>query len=157
MSVWEKKRRNQMNCPYARAHGYFCLLNSFIFFLQFSLHFREKFFWWAQGENTQISLFIFLPPHPPNTLKKKNFFPFFLQSFSSTLFHLQTNTPSRSVWLGRWKSKRIEKWKDEFFFFFLVVEKSRRIENVVYINLLLCLYGKKKETNDLGKSGLDFD
>ena len=53
--------------------------------------------------------------------------------------------------------REMEKWKDDFFFFFLVVEKSRRIKNVVYINLLLCLYGIKKETNDPGKSGLDFD
>ena len=33
--------------------------------------------------------------------------------------------------------ERMEKWKDENFFC-LVVEKSGRIETVIYINLLLC-------------------
>ena len=44
-------------------HGHFCPLSSLIFSLQFSLHFREKTFWWAWEENTQAPPFIFLPPH----------------------------------------------------------------------------------------------
>ena len=60
---------------------------------QFSLHFGEKTFWWTQRENTSIPPFIFLPFHPTKHSLKKFSFPFSLQSFPSTLFHLQTNTP----------------------------------------------------------------
>ena len=50
-------------------------------------------FWEIQGKNTYALPFIFLPPYPTKHTPKKFFFPFFLQSFSSILFHLQTNTP----------------------------------------------------------------
>ena len=50
-------------------------------------------FWWVRGENTYVLPFIFFPPHTTKHTSKKFLFPFFLQSFPSTLFHLQTNTP----------------------------------------------------------------
>ena len=62
-------------------------------FHEFSLHFGEKTFWWAKRENICAPLFIFLPFYlTKHTLKKFSFL-FSLQSFSSSLFHLQTNTP----------------------------------------------------------------
>ena len=80
-------------CPYASTQGHFCPLSNPIFSLQFSLHFWEKTFSWAHGENTWAPPFIFLPPHPTKYTPKKFSFPFSLKSFSSILFHLQTNTP----------------------------------------------------------------
>ena len=59
--------------------------------LVFSLFLGENF-WWIQRKNTWISPFIFLPSHPTKHTSKKFSFPFSLQSFSSTLLHLQTNT-----------------------------------------------------------------
>ena len=59
-----KKRKKRGNVPLLAqeiqkkkknigiGQGYFCPLSSFIFNLQFSLHFGEKTFWWARGENT---------------------------------------------------------------------------------------------------------
>ena len=67
------------------------------FFPPSFLSILEKTFWWARGENTEVSLFIFLPPHPTKHNLKKFLFLFSLQSFSSTLCHLQTNTPLGSV------------------------------------------------------------
>ena len=60
---------------------------------KFSLHFEEKTFWWAKGENTWVLSFIFLPSHPTKYTPKNISFLFSLQSFPFTLFHLQTNTP----------------------------------------------------------------
>ena len=57
----------------------------------------RKHFGGLGGENTQVSPFIFLPPHPTKHNLKKFLFLFSLQSFSSTLCHLQTNTPLGSV------------------------------------------------------------
>ena len=88
-----KKKRYWTNCPCALAHEHFCPLSSLIFSLQFSLHFRKKTFWWTRGENT-LDPTIYFSSSPPNT-PKKNFFPFSLQNFPSTLFYLQTNTPYR--------------------------------------------------------------
>ena len=48
--------------------------------------------------------------------------------------------------------REMEKWKDELFFF-LVVEKRGRIENIVYINLLLYLYGIEKRPTTQEKVG----
>ena len=55
---------------------------------QFSLHFGEKTFWWARGENIQAPPFIFLSSHPTKHTLKMFCFSFSLQSFPSTLFHL---------------------------------------------------------------------
>ena len=57
----------------------------------------EKTFWWAQGENTWVSQFIFFPPHPTKHTLKKFSFLFSFQSFPSTLFYLQINTPYRDT------------------------------------------------------------
>ena len=134
-----------MNCPYASAHGYFCLLNSFIFFLQFSLHFREKFFWWAQGENTQISLFIFLPPHPPNTLKKKISFHFFSKVFHPPYFtskqiHHQGLFGQEDGKVREQKSGRMN-----FFFFFSCGEKQKNRKCSLYKFTIMSVWEKKRD------------
>ena len=87
-----------MKCPCVSAHGYFCSFCSSIFFLQFSLYFGKKTFWWVREENTQAPPFTFLPLHRTKHTSKKFSFPFSLQSFPSTLFHLQTNTPIKHVY-----------------------------------------------------------
>ena len=69
----------------------FSSIKQLIFSLQFSPHFGEKTFLWA--ENTQASLFIFLSSYPTKHISKKFLFPFSFQSFPLTLFHIQTNTP----------------------------------------------------------------
>ena len=74
-------------------HGHFCSNVMPNYSLQFSLHFEEKTFWWVKRENIWTSPFIFLPLHPTKHTLKKFSFSFSLQSFSSTVFHLQTNTP----------------------------------------------------------------
>ena len=86
-------RATYRQSPCANAHGHFHPLNSFIFSLQFSLHFGEKTFWLAWRKNTWAPSFIFLLLHPIKHTSKKSPFPFSLQNFSSILFHLQTNTP----------------------------------------------------------------
>ena len=91
------KKRVNLNklavCTYTWA---FLSIKQSIFFLQFSLHFREKTFWWARRENIWTLLSIFLPPYPTKYTPKKFSFPFSLKSFASTLFHLQTNIPYQS-------------------------------------------------------------
>ena len=61
-----------------------CFLSSF-------LSIRERTFWWVWGEYTWSPLFIFFSLYPTKHISKKFSFLFSLQSFSSTLFHLQTN------------------------------------------------------------------
>ena len=55
------------------------------------LSIRERTFWWVWGEYTWPLLFIFFSLYPTKHISKKFSFLFSLQSFSSTLFHLQTN------------------------------------------------------------------
>ena len=90
------KKKKKTNCLCATTHGHFCPLSSLFSSFNFSFHFEEKTFRWAWRENTWALLSIFLPPHPTKHTPKKFFFPFSLKSFSSTLFHLQTNTPYES-------------------------------------------------------------
>ena len=67
---------------------------------QFSLHFGEKIFWWARGENTWAPLFIFLHSYPLKHTPKKISSLFSFQNFPSTLFHLQTNTALMFDYMG---------------------------------------------------------
>ena len=67
---------------------------------QFSLHFGEKTFWWARGENTWAPLFIFLHSYPLKHTPKKIYSLFSFQNFPSTLFHLQTNTALMFDYMG---------------------------------------------------------
>ena len=80
--IKENKRKEKDNCPYASAHGYFCLLSNLIFSFQISLHFGEKTFMSAQGENTRTPPFIFLLFHPTKYTLKKVFLPIFSPKFS---------------------------------------------------------------------------
>ena len=99
----QRKKKKKTNCLCATTHGHFCPLSSLFSSFSFFLHFEEKTFRWAQKENTWTQLSIFLPPYPTKHTPKKFFFPFSLKSFSSTLFHLQTNT--------LYESNQIEKKK----------------------------------------------
>jgi len=47
----------------------------------------------SREENTWAPLFIFIPLYPTKHTPKKFFLLFSLQSFTSTIFHFQTNTP----------------------------------------------------------------
>ena len=67
---------------------------------QFSLHFGEKTFWWARGENTWAPLFIFLHSYPLKHTPKKISSLFSFQNFPFTLFHLQTNTTLMFDYMG---------------------------------------------------------
>ena len=91
-----KQKNKKTNCLCATTHGHFCPLSSLFSSFNFSFHFEEKTFRLAWRENIWALLSIFLPPHPTKHTSKKFFFPFSLKSFSSTLFHLQTNTPYES-------------------------------------------------------------
>ena len=93
-SNWTKQSRRRRKIskgywhgqsPCASAHGHFHQLSSLIFSPKFFPDFGEKTFCGAP--------FIFLPPRPTKHTLKKFYFPFPLQSYPSTLFHLQTNTP----------------------------------------------------------------
>ena len=48
----KKKKKELDEFPCAFAYGYFCPLNSPIFFFQISLQFRKEIFWLTRGENT---------------------------------------------------------------------------------------------------------
>ena len=96
----EKKNKNKNNgserSGKKKKNGardrHFCPLSNHIFSLQFSLHFGEKTF--GDPKRKHLGSTIYFPSSPPNqTHSKKFFFPFSLQSFPFTLFHLQTNTP----------------------------------------------------------------
>ena len=92
----EKKKKKKDELPICNCTWAFLSIEQSIFFLQFSLYFREKTFWWARRKNIWTLLFIFLPPYPTKYTPKKFSFPFSLKSFASTLFHLQINTPYES-------------------------------------------------------------
>ena len=79
------------------AYGHFCLLNNLIFSLQFSLHFGEKTFWWAQGEDTQAPSFIFLPPYPIKHTPKSFSSHFLLKVFHPLYFTSKQTRPKNSI------------------------------------------------------------
>ena len=87
----KKRKKRKRKVKWTR-HLHFCLLNSHIFSIKFSLNFGEKTFWWVQRENTWISPFIFLLSHSTERTQK-SFPSHFLRNFPSFLFHLQTNMP----------------------------------------------------------------
>ena len=82
----DKKKKNeeeQRGQAYVQLHmGIFVQKWCPIFFLEFSLYFGEKSFWWVRGENTWISLLIFLPPHLTKHTSKS-----FPSHFLSKIFH----------------------------------------------------------------------
>ena len=82
------KKKSQHIRGEVQRGAYFWKLISWAFPSQFSPHFGERTFWWAQGENTWALPFIFLHLHLTKHTQKKFFFPFSLQGFPSTLFHL---------------------------------------------------------------------
>ena len=65
----------------------------------FSLHFGEKTFWRAQGENIWAPPFILLPSHLTKYILKKFFSLFSFQSFSSTYF---TSKQTHPEWYGNY-------------------------------------------------------
>ena len=92
----EKKGGGGGNVPSTKKNGardrHFCPLSNLIFSLQFSLHFGEKTF--GDPKRKHSSPTIYFPSSPPNQTHSKKFsFPFSIQSFPFTIFHLQTNTP----------------------------------------------------------------
>ena len=89
----KKKNKGNLKKPMCTCTWVFLSIKKKFIPTQFSLHFGEKTFWWVWGENTWIPPFIFIPSYPAKHTPKRFFFPFSLQSFPSTLFHLQTNTP----------------------------------------------------------------
>ena len=52
VKIKAQRRATYRQSPCANAYGHFHPLNSFIFSLQFSLHFGEKTFWLGWRENT---------------------------------------------------------------------------------------------------------
>ena len=127
-----------MNCLCASTHGHFCPLSNLIFFLQFSLNFWEKTFWWARVKNIQTPLFIFLSPHSTKHTSKKFSFSFSLQSIHP--ISLPNKHTLRVRLIGGWKSVRIEirkrkkSWRTEEIYFSLICVwlggwKSGKIEN----------------------------
>ena len=94
----KKKNKGNLKSPCAHVHmGTFVNKKKFIP-TQFFPHFGKKIFWLARGENIWTPPFIFLPSYPIKHTPKKFFFPFSLQSFPYTMFHLQTNTPLRCLY-----------------------------------------------------------
>ena len=90
LQMEKKKKKNKGNLN--NVHIGILVNQEKIYLTQFSPHFGEKTFWWVQGENTWTPSFILFPLYPTKYAPKKFSFLFFLQSFSSTMLHLQTNT-----------------------------------------------------------------
>ena len=88
-NVAQKKKGNVTYCPRRRKKeinkgmctwAFLSIKKKFIL-TQFSLHFREKIFWWAQGEK-HLGATIYFPSSPPNqTHFKKVFLPIFFPKF----------------------------------------------------------------------------
>ena len=77
-----KPKKNKKGKNKWTGHRHFCPLSSFIFSLQFSLHFEEKTFWWTQEKNTWAQPLIFLLLHLTKHTQKS------LHShFLSKIFH----------------------------------------------------------------------
>ena len=94
--VPSKKKKGKKERKKGTRYEHFCPLSSLIFSFQFSLHFGETTFVVDLGKK-HLGPTIYFPSSPPNQIhSKKIFFPFSLQNFPSTLFHLQTNTPLKS-------------------------------------------------------------
>ena len=92
----KKKKKGKKERKKGTRYEHFCPLSSLIFSFQFSLHFGENTFVVDLGKK-HLGSTIYFPSSPPNQIhSKKIFFPFSLQNFPSTLFHLQTNTPLKS-------------------------------------------------------------
>ena len=92
----KKKKKGKKERKKGTRYEHFCPLSSLIFSFQFSLHFGENTFVVDLGKK-HLGPTIYFPSSPPNQIhSKKIFFPFSLQNFPSTLFHLQTNTPLKS-------------------------------------------------------------
>ena len=85
----KRKRKRATNwissCP--NAHGHFHHLSIKFLPLNF-LSILERTFWQAWGENTRALPIFFSPLPPTKHPPKKFYFPFSLQNFSFTLFHL---------------------------------------------------------------------
>ena len=91
----KEKKNLQRQC--ASIHGHFRQLSNLIFSLKFSLHFGEKTFWWAQGEDTQAPSFIFLPPYPIKHTPKSFSSHFLLKVFHPLYFTSKQTRPKNSI------------------------------------------------------------
>ena len=80
----------------AIVHGHFYPKMMYNFSLQFSLYFGENFLIGQERKYMDPTIY-FSFSLPNQTHSKKIFFPFSLQCFPFTLFHLQTNTPFDTV------------------------------------------------------------
>ena len=90
----EREREKHGQSPCATAHGHFRPKMIHNFSLQFSLHFGKKKLFGMPKEKISRPRHLF--SHPTKYIPKKFPFPFSLQSFPSTIFHLLTNTPLRN-------------------------------------------------------------
>ena len=89
----KKKGVKKSNVDEFIVHGNFCLKMKHNFSLHFSLHFEEKIFWWAQGKNTYVRPFIFLPSHLTKQTQK-SFSPHFLSKVFHPQFSIHIISPS---------------------------------------------------------------
>ena len=98
----KKKKRTETNVQLA--HGHFCHSPIRIPTTQFSLHFEEKTFWQAQGENTQAP-----PSFSPIPLPVKHFQKSFPFSFSLIFFPILPKIHSTK------HKKMIQFYRKQFF------------------------------------------
>ena len=87
-----KKKKEKMCEEKQCEHGHFRPKMMYNFYLSFSLFWKENF---LMGRGIKhLGSTIYFPSSPPNQTQSKMFsFPFFLQNFPYTIFHLKTNTP----------------------------------------------------------------
>ena len=88
----EKRRATDWTSPCASAHGHFCHLPIKFLPLNFLSILERKHFGGPKEKTLGLYQFFFFPSLPLTKHSPKKFsFLFSLQSFLSTLFHLQTN------------------------------------------------------------------
>ena len=87
-----KKKKEKMCEEKQCEHGHFRPKMMYNFYLSFSLFWKENF---LMGRGIKhLGSTIYFPSSPPNQTQSKMFsFPFFLQNFPYTIFHLKINTP----------------------------------------------------------------
>ena len=85
----KKQQQQRIETNVQLAHGHFCHSPIRIPTTQFSPHFEEKTFWWAQGENTQAPPSF--SPIPLLTKHSQKSFPF---SFSLFFFFFSSSLKS---------------------------------------------------------------